>query len=314
MSARQRFRDILTNGEVTTAPIVHDAFTAKIAEEVDGFEMLGLSGYGISLSSLGLPDAGYITMDEMVENARNIANSVSLPVLADGDTGFGNALNARRTARELIQNTPVAGVFIEDQVAPKRCGHVAGKQIVSEEEAVKKLQAMIDVRDELDPDFVVMARTDARGAVNGSLELAIERANAYRDAGVDGIFVEGPTDEGEVREIGRSVDAPLMYNQIGVSPYIDEETLGEYGFSISAVLATMFPTAVHVYDHLQGLSEDGIAHEAAFQERIEDHPAADFHTLAGFDRVRELEAEFLPETAQDRYADSVGHVPGESDE
>lgn len=306
MSARQEFRELLRRDEVVLAPVVHNALAARAANAVGGFELLGISGYGASLSTLGLPDAGYITMSEMVHLSRYIAETADVPVYADADTGFGNAVNARRTAREFIQHTDVAGLFLEDQVAPKRCGHVSGKRVLAVEEAVGKVRAVSDVRDDLDPDFVLIARTDARGAAGGSLDEAIARGNAYHEAGADVIFVEGPISEEEVARIGREVDAPLKYNQTGVSPFLDAETLDEYGYCISSVTTTR-AAIVALYDHLARLQSEGIAFEAAFREEIGDHPAGDLHKFSGMARVRELEREYLPEEEQEKYATSIGH-------
>src|SRR5262249_43337482 len=150
-------------------------------------------------------------------NARYIANAVPVPVIADADNGYGNAINVMRTVREYI-GTGVAGIHIEDQVIPKRCGHVAGRRVIPLEEAVGKYRAADAVRRELDPDFVLIARTDARGASGGSLDEAIRRANAYLAAGADLAFVEGPTSVEEVRRVCREVKGPVFYNQTGVSP------------------------------------------------------------------------------------------------
>src|SRR5207244_1461232 len=159
----------------------------------------------------GLPDAGLVTLTEMVANARYIAAAVSVPLIADADSGFGNAINAMRTVREFI-TAGVAGIHIEDQVAPKRCGHVAGREVIEIEEAAGKIRAAAAARDELDPDFVLIARTDARGAHGGSLDDAIRRANAYLVAGADMAFVEGPTSVDEVKRICAEVKGPVFYN------------------------------------------------------------------------------------------------------
>ena len=307
---RQRFKEIIETDEATLTPIIHDALAAMIVNEVGEFDLVGVSGYGASLSSLGLADAGYISRPEMIEVARRIAATAEAPVFADGDTGFGNALNVRHTIREMIQHTELAGVFIEDQLAPKRCGHVAGKQVISKDEAIGKYRAAVDMRDQLDENFVIIARTDARGAVGGSLEAAIERGNAYAEIGADAIFVEGPSSREEVQCIGKEIHAPLMYNQVGVSPYIGAETLSEWGYTISGVVTTLLPIIVRLYDHLKSLRKEGIEHEASFVKEVADHPVGDLHEFAGFDEVRTLEQEYLPEEEQEKYTESVGHVPG----
>src|SRR5712692_4265092 len=191
-----------------------------------------MTGYGTSLALLGMPDAGLATMTEMHLNARYIANAVGVPVIADADDGYGNAINVIRTVREYIQ-TGVAGIHIEDQVTPKRCGHVAGKQVISLDEAVGKYRAAASVRRELDPDFVLIARTDARGARGDTLDEAIRRANAYLDAGADMAFVEGPTSIDEVQRVCREVKGPIFYNQTGVSPRLAREQMQDFGIAIT---------------------------------------------------------------------------------
>ena len=306
MNARKQFRELLDRNGIVFAPSVHDAITARVVNKLGGFDLMGISGYGISLSNLGLPDAGYITMDEMVRASRHIANTASVPVYADADTGFGNAINVRRTTREFIQNTEVAGFFMEDQVSPKRCGHVAGKRVVSREEGVGKIRAAADVRDEFDEEFVIIARTDARGAANGDLDEAIERGNVYYEAGADVIFVEGPKNIDEVERIGEEVDAPLKYNQTGISPFVEGETLERMGYKIHSVTTTRIAN-VHIYNHLKQLRDEGIPFEQRFREEIVDHPTGDLHRFSDFDEVRALEERFLPEEDHAKYEQSIGH-------
>src|SRR5207253_4641772 len=188
--------------------------------------------YGTSLALLGMPDAGLATMTEMHLNARYIANAVPVPVIADADNGYGNAINVMRTIREYI-GTGVAGIHIEDQAIPKRCGHVAGRRVISLDEAVGKYRAADRARRELDPDFVLIARTDARGVHGGSLDEAIKRANAYLDAGADLAFVEGPTSVDEVKRICREVKGPVFYNQTGVSPRFTLAEMRDLGIAVT---------------------------------------------------------------------------------
>src|SRR5207344_1915060 len=163
----RRLRELLRSGTSLVVPGCYNALSARILAEV-GFPAVYMTGYGTSLSLLGMPDAGLATMTEMHLNARYIANAVAVPVIADADNGYGNAINVMRTVREYIQ-TGVAGIHLEDQVIPKRCGHVAGRRVIALEEAVGKYRAAARARDEVDPDFVLIARTDARGAHGGSL-------------------------------------------------------------------------------------------------------------------------------------------------
>lgn len=310
-SKRNEFRSMLEADGTVLTPVVHDALSARIVDEMERFDLMGVSGYGVSLSNLGLPDAGYLTMSEVVDTARNISGATDIPVFADADTGFGNAINARRTIRELIQTTEVAGALIEDQVDPKRCGSVAGRKVLPMEEAVGKYEAVSDVRDEYDDDFMIIARTDAMGAVHGSLDDAIRRGRAYYEAGADVLFVEGPTEYEEVAKVGDELsDVPLFYVQGWGSPYINREELSELGFDISAVVASLQPAIVGMHDHLAAISSEGIEAEVEFQAEIENHPMGDLHEFAGFESIRELEERYLPAEEQEKYEQSSGHAPG----
>src|SRR5213596_1635653 len=230
MRATSKLRQLLKSGQTLFVPGCYNALSARILADV-GFPAVYMTGYGTSLSLLGMPDTGLATMTEMHLNARYIANAVAVPVIADADNGYGNAINVMRTVREYI-GTGVAGIHIEDQVIPKRCGHVAGRRVIPLEEAVGKYRAADAVRRELDPDFVLIARTDARGASGGSLDEAIRRANAFLAAGADLAFVEGPTSVDEVRHICKEVKGPVFYNMTGVSPRFTLEEMRALGISV----------------------------------------------------------------------------------
>jgi 2-methylisocitrate lyase-like PEP mutase family enzyme len=257
----------------------------------------------------GLPDVGLTTMSEMVANARYIAASVKAPLIADADTGFGNAINVIRTIREYI-GAGVAGLHMEDQVNPKRCGHVAGRVVIPVEEGVGKIRAAVDTRNELDPDFVIVARTDARGASGGSLDEAVRRANAYLEAGADLAFVEGPTSVDEVRRICKEVQGPVFYNMTGVSPRFTLDEMRALGIAICISPNAMLRTALAaMHDLAAQMHVEGPVAETRFMENFKQHPLGDLHTFAGFDQVRAWEREYLGEEAMKKYADSVGHVP-----
>jgi 2-methylisocitrate lyase-like PEP mutase family enzyme len=308
MRATTRLRSLLATGEPLFVPGCYNALTARILEHA-GFPAVYMTGYGTSLALLGLPDAGLATMSEMHLNARYIANAVGVPVIADADNGYGNAINVIRTVREYIQ-TGVAGIHVEDQVVPKRCGHVAGRQVIPLEEAVGKYRAADQVRRDLDPDFVLIARTDARGAHGGSLDEAIRRANAYLEAGADLAFVEGPTSLDEVRRICREVRGPVFYNQTGVSPRLTLEQMRELRIAVTIAPGAILRLTVQaVHDFAVALKQRGPAAEAEFSEKFRGHPLGDLHTFAGFDRIREWEEQFLPREELEKYADSVGHQP-----
>jgi 2-methylisocitrate lyase-like PEP mutase family enzyme len=308
MKMTKRLRVLLKKGQTLFVPGCYNAMSARILDQV-GFPVIYMSGYGTSLSLLGMPDAGLATMTEMLLNARYIANSVSVPVIADADTGYGNAINVMRCVREYIQ-TGVAGIHIEDQVAPKRCGHVAGREVIPLAEAVGKYRAADAARHELDPDFVIIARSDARGAHGGSLDEAIDRVNAYLEAGADMAFVEGPTSIEEVERVCREVSGPIFYNMTGVSPRMGLERMQELGIAITITAGTaMRATLKAVYDIAVKLRDEGPLAEAAFIDAFKRHPLGDLHTFAGFDRIRACEDAFLPAEQLDKYRDSIGHQP-----
>jgi len=302
-------RRLIERKEILIAPGCYNALTARIIEKA-GFEAAYLSGYGISVSLLGMPDVGLATMTEVHTIARYVANAVKIPVIADSDTGYGNAINVMRTVREYIQ-TGVAAIHIEDQITPKKCGHVAGKMLVPVEEAVGKFMAADAARKEIDPDFVIIARTDARGAVGGGLDEAITRANAYIQAGADVAFVEAPLSKEELRKITEEVHAPILYNVAGVSPHLPIEELQEVGVSLVIYpSASLRPSAKAVWDHVQAIKDRGTQAEVDFQEKMKGHPLEDFHAFAGFPEIRKMEEKFLPkENWVGKYEETIGYKP-----
>jgi 2-methylisocitrate lyase-like PEP mutase family enzyme len=308
MKKTTQLRQLLQRGQSVIAPGCYNALSAKILDTV-GFDAIYMTGYGTSLSLLGMPDAGLATMTEMQLNARYIANVSSVPVIADSDNGYGNAINVIRTVREYIQ-TGVAAIHIEDQIIPKRCGHVAGRRVIPIDEACGKYRAADYARQEIDPDFVIIARTDARGAHGGTLDDAIERANAYLDSGADVAFVEGPTDLAEIERVCREVKGPILYNQTGISPRLSEAQMNELGIAITILPgATQRAQIKAVYDIAAALKNDGVLAEEAFSKAFNDHPMGDFHTFAGFDQIAEWEGMFLGEDELEKYSESVGHMP-----
>jgi 2-methylisocitrate lyase-like PEP mutase family enzyme len=205
-TSASRLRELLSGPGTLLAPFTYDGFTARIAEEA-GFDAVYMSGFGTSMSK-GMPDVGLLTQTEMVQNAAYIVEAVSVPVIADADTGYGNAINVGRTIRE-YERAGVAGVHIEDQVAPKRCGFFDGKQVIDAGEATAKVHAALDAR--RDDDFVIIARCDAL-VVNGWDDTE-QRCRAYHGAGADLVFVDGIRTAGDLHELARRLgDLPLMYN------------------------------------------------------------------------------------------------------
>jgi 2-methylisocitrate lyase-like PEP mutase family enzyme len=228
MTATQRLRQLLKAPGVIRSLGAHDVFTARLIEAA-GLETVFIGGFGTSASMLGLADVGFLTLTEMADAVRRMAQRVSIPVVADGDTGHGDLHNVARTVRE-FERAGAAGVLLEDQVAPKRCGHFQGKQVIPVDEMVLKLRAALDAR--RDPDFIIIARTDAR-AVEG-IDAAIARANHYGAAGADVCFIEAPESRPELERIPREVKHPLLVNMLsgGVTPIMTVDELGKLGYKI----------------------------------------------------------------------------------
>ncbi|WP_255952775.1 isocitrate lyase/PEP mutase family protein [Streptomyces odontomachi] len=226
----RRLRELLAESEgPVLAPGAYDALSALLVEQA-GFPAVYMTGFGVTASLLGRPDIGLLTMSEMVDTARRIVSAVGVPVIADADDGYGNALNVIRTVHE-YEAAGVAGIHLEDQVAPKRCGHMEGKQVVPVETMVGKIEAAVQARS--DPDFVIIARTDAR-AVEG-LEAALDRGRRYREAGADLLFIEAPQSEGEIEAASLALsDVPLLFNwaEGGKTPPIGLERLTALGYRL----------------------------------------------------------------------------------
>jgi 2,3-dimethylmalate lyase len=235
-----RLRELLASGQTILAPGAFDALSARLVEEA-GFPAVYMTGFGTSAALLGRPDVGLLTMTEMADNAARIAGCVDIPLIADADTGYGNPINVIRTVGA-YEAAGAAGIHIEDQVAPKKCGHMDGKHVIPAKEMVQKVRAAVEAR--TDPDFVIIARTDAR-AVEG-LDGAIDRARQYRDAGADVLFVEAVTSQDEAAAVARALPGvPLLFNwaEGGKTPPVSLERLRELGyriviFPISTLLAS----------------------------------------------------------------------------
>jgi methylisocitrate lyase len=228
-SAARRLRSVLSREELIVSVGAHDVFTALLVERA-GFETVFLGGFGAAASLLGLPDYGLITLSEMADQVRRMAAGVAIPVIADGDDGHGDIHNALRTL-ELFEAAGAAGMLIEDQVHPKKCGHFPEKRVVPAADAARKLEAVSRAR--RDPDFVLIGRTDAR-AVEG-LDSAIERARRFHEAGCDLVFIEAPQSRAELERIAAEVKAPLLVNMLtgGKTPILKRRELAEMGFKIA---------------------------------------------------------------------------------
>ncbi len=240
--AAQKLQTLLAQPGLITMPCCFDAFSARLIEHA-GFPLTFMSGFAVSAARLGLPDTGLISYGEMVEQGRHICAAVSIPVIGDGDTGYGNALNVKRTVSGYAQ-AGFAGVMIEDQVAPKRCGHTRGKQVVSRGEALARIRAAVDARDE-GAGILIMARTDAR-ATDG-LDEALWRARAFADLGADIIFLEAPHSETEMQAFCAQVPGPKMANMVeqGDTPLLPPAHLEEIGYKIAAYPLTLLSAAAY---------------------------------------------------------------------
>ena len=241
MNPRQTLKQLLKRNQLLVAPGCFDGLSARLVQEA-GFEAAYLSG-GAVARSMGIPDIGLVTMSETIERAAQVIAAVNIPIIADADTGYGNAVNLVRTVRE-FERVGVAAIHIEDQITPKRCGHLDGKEVISLAEMGKKLEAALATR--TDPDFCIIARTDARG-VNG-LDDAIERGRAFARLGVDALFIEAPQSEEELAEIPRRLpDVPLLVNVFkgGKTPMLPVQRLQEMGYRIAIYPSETQRAAIH---------------------------------------------------------------------
>jgi 2-methylisocitrate lyase-like PEP mutase family enzyme len=240
---------MLSAAEPVVAPGAYDALSARLAEQA-GFGAVYMTGFGASASLLGRPDIGLLSFAEMVDHARRLAAAVSVPLIADADDGYGNPLNVQRTVRE-YESAGVAALHIEDQVAPKRCGHMSGKDVIDAAEMVEKVRAAVEARREV----LIIARTDAR-AVEG-LDAALARARSYLDAGADALFVEAPENEDEIAAVAAAFPGvPLVFNRVdgGRTPLLGLDRIAELGFSLVILPVTpLFAAAAAVRDTLARL-------------------------------------------------------------
>ncbi len=242
MRTTTKLRNLIEQPEILLMPGAHDVLSARIAEQA-GFEVVTMGGYAASATLLGQPDTSQLSFTEMVDHYARLCDAVNIPVFGDGDTGFGSETNVARTVRQ-YERAGLAGMFLEDQVFPKRCGHMAGKDVIAAPEMASKLKAALDAR--ADPDFVIMARTDAV-AVNG-LDDAIDRMSLYHDIGADLLFVEAPNSIEDMRRICTELDGPCFANMIegGQTPVLSLEELGEIGFACAAYPVAATYTVAHI--------------------------------------------------------------------
>lgn len=254
MSATDKLKDLLNKPGIITLPGCYDAMSAKLIERA-GFSGTFMSGFMVSAARIGMPDTGLISYNEMLDQGRNIAAAVSIPVIGDGDTGYGNAINVKRTVDGYAQ-AGMACVMIEDQLAPKRCGHTNGKQVVSREDAYVRLQAAVDAREE-GADILIMARTDANGT--DGLDEAIERCKGFMDIGVDITFLEAPRDEAEMERYCKEVPGPKMANMVeqGNSPFLTPPKLEEIGYKVVIYPASLMLAGIAAANRVLATLNDG---------------------------------------------------------
>ena len=271
------FKKLVLDGEILVLPGAYDALSAKIVEQA-GFKAVTFGGYPASGSLLAKPDVSLLTMTEMVNQARYIAEAVGIPLFADGDTGHGNVTNVTRTVRE-FERAGVAGLFIEDQMFPKRCGHMEGKQVISTDEMVAKIKAAVDAR--TDDDLMIMARTDSL-AVYG-IDDAIERGIRYAEAGADIIFIEAPPSVKDMRRVCREVNAPMLANMVEG---------GKIGYSIATFpLSTLYAAAYGVRSAMDALFKTGTT--AGYMDKMITF--TNFNNLVGLEKVRATETYYYRE-------------------
>jgi carboxyvinyl-carboxyphosphonate phosphorylmutase len=279
-------RKLIEDEQILVAPGAHDVLTAKVIEKV-GFNAVYMTGYGQAASLLGKPDVGLLTMTEMQDRARKFAAAVDIPVIADGDTGFGNAINVIRTVQEYEQSG-VSAIQLEDQVAPKKCGHMTGRQVVPLEEMLGKIEAAISARN--DEDFIIIARTDARTSLG--FEEALKRAKAYADAGADVIFFESPESEEEMIRLNKELKVPTLANMVegGRTPLLSAKQLEEMGYSIVIFpTSSVYTTARSMMELMREIREKGSTKESL--ERM--IPFAEFNELIGLPKIRGWEKKYL---------------------
>ena len=281
----KNLRSMLKSNKPLVIPGVYDAIGAKIAEKV-GFDAMFQTGYGTSATLFGMPDYGFIGATETVDNARRICRAVKVPVIVDSDTGYGNALSVWKLVKEL-ESAGASGIFLEDQRWPKRCGHMQGKEVVSQEEYTEKLGAAIDARES--KDFIIVARTDAR-ATEG-LDAAIERGLQNKKTGADAVFVEAPRSIEEMKQIGKSIKAPLVANMIegGATPISSAQELHKLGFKIILYpLSVLFANTFATMNILQELKKTGTT--SKYKNKVVNFDQ--FNDLVELSKFRKMEKKY----------------------
>lgn len=286
-----RLRELLAGPEIVQAPGAYDALSARIVEAA-GFPAVYMTGFGSSAGLLGQPDVGLLSAAEMVENARRMVAAVAVPLIADADTGYGNPLNVMRTVA-MYEAAGVAGIHLEDQVAPKKCGHMEGKQIIPAEEMVQKLRAAVRAR--RDPSFVLIARTDARAVLG--LDEALRRGRLYAEAGADLLFIEAPQSEAECQAVGEAFAGgpPLLFNwaDSGKTPPLPLEQIRAFGYRLVIYpISTLLAATRAMQRVVETIRREGTPR--GYTDKMLTFSA--FNDFIGLPHVRELEREFVERT------------------
>ena len=283
--SESRISSVLEQVGALAFPGIYDTLSAKIAEQV-GFPMGFISGYSLAAATIGEPDFGLLTQTEVVERARAICASVSIPVIVDADTGYGNPLNVYRTV-ELLIDAGAAGCFLEDQVWPKKCGHMRDKKVIGRDEYLNKIQAAVDARQ--DNDFFIVARTDAEAVLG--IEEAIERVKAAREIGADASFVEAPGSLDQLKIIGQEAPKPIVANMIegGKTPVLSKQELVDLGFQLILYpLTALFAAGKTIQDFYTKLHEDGTT--IGMEENLLNF--TEFNNLIGVEEKYELSEKY----------------------
>ncbi len=276
MKSTTRLRQMLGSGQMVVAPFVMNALHARIGEDV-GFDAVYMTGSGTSVER-GYPDVGLLTQTEMVQNARYIANAVSVPVISDADTGYGNPINVRRTVQE-YEKAGVAAIHIEDQVFPKKCGFFQGKEVVAPDEMIQKIHAALDAR--TDPDFVIIARCDAYAVLGW--EETVERCRSYKEAGADLVFVDGIKTKDDLARYATDLgDLPRMYN----GDLVHTQEVAKLGYKIVICGSTIWLVYKAVKDAFQELKDTGKVDPSRYATRL------DVANLMGLEQIYELEEKY----------------------
>ncbi|MFB6094410.1 MAG: oxaloacetate decarboxylase [Halanaeroarchaeum sp.] len=317
--AARELRERFAEQNYVFAPGLYHALDARLAE-MTGHDAAYMSGYSTVLGQFGYPDLEMVSMTEMVENAKRIVEATTLPVIADADTGYGGVHNVRRTVRE-YEKAGVAAIHIEDQETPKRCGHIAGKDVVSREEAVSRFEAAVNAKQS--EDTIIIARTDAYGSASGDWEEHLERGRLYADAGVDIVWPEMPDPSREdAVEYAETIhethpDLRLAFNYSSSFAWSEEddpltfEELGDLGYEyIFITLFALHSGAYHVYEDLENLAANDEEAQFDLEGRYLGHPTGSHHELSQVPSYQDIEARFDP-AARDRMNDSAGYSEDE---